>query len=84
MSGPSGAEEEKQLQLTVVDDTEANDTGAADGALDYSPVPVGGFGAFVSDYHANGNEKFRDHYKVCCSSRFICVMVCVCLLIKEE
>ena len=63
VSSPSGAKVDKQLELTVLGDGETVDSG--DVFTDFSPIPVAQFGALVTDYHANSNNKFRDHYKVC-------------------
>ena len=69
VSSPSGAKVDKQLELTVYGDGETVD--AEDVSTDFSPIPVAQFGAFVTDYHANSNKKFRDHYKVCIHIRVI-------------
>ena len=63
MSSPSGVKVDKQLELTVLGEGETVDAG--DVFTDFSSIPVAQFGAFVTDYHANSNKKFSDHYMVC-------------------
>ncbi|XP_064386146.1 uncharacterized protein LOC135334769 isoform X3 [Halichondria panicea] len=57
-SGPSGTAE-KELQLIVV--PEGREAEVTD-EVDLTPIPVDGFGAYVTEQHANGNKKFSNNY----------------------
>ncbi|XP_064386406.1 uncharacterized protein LOC135334956 isoform X2 [Halichondria panicea] len=57
-SGPSGTAE-KELQLIVV--SEGGKEEVTD-EVDLTPIPVDGFGAYVTEQHANGNKKFASNY----------------------
>ncbi|XP_064386119.1 sushi, von Willebrand factor type A, EGF and pentraxin domain-containing protein 1-like isoform X4 [Halichondria panicea] len=57
-SGPSGTAE-KELQLIVV--PEGGEAEVTD-EVDLTPIPVDGFGAYVTEQHANGNKKFSNNY----------------------
>ncbi|XP_064386430.1 receptor-type tyrosine-protein phosphatase alpha-like isoform X2 [Halichondria panicea] len=57
-SRPSG-KAEKELQLIVV--PEGGEEEETD-EVDLTPIPVDGFGAYVTEQHANGNKKFASNY----------------------
>ena len=59
-SRPSG-KAEKELQLIVV--PEGGEEEETD-EVDLTPIPVDGFGAYVTEQHANGNKKFASNYSV--------------------
>ena len=59
-SGPSGTAE-KEIQLIVV--PEGGEAEVTD-EVDLTPIPVDGFGAYVTEQHANGNKKFASNYLV--------------------
>ena len=59
-SGPSGTAE-KEIQLIVV--PEGGEEEVTD-EVDLTPIPVVGFGAYVTEQHANGNKKFASNYLV--------------------
>ncbi|XP_064386420.1 receptor-type tyrosine-protein phosphatase kappa-like [Halichondria panicea] len=58
-SGPSGTAE-KELQLIVV--PEGDEEEEVTDKVDLTPIPVDGFGAYVTEQHANGNKKFASNY----------------------
>ncbi len=60
-SGASGTAE-KELQLIVVPEGGGEEESAAE--VDLTPIPVDGFGAYVTEQHANGNKKFANNYLV--------------------
>ena len=60
-SGPSGTAE-KELQLIVV--PEGDEEEEVTDKVDLTPIPVDGFGAYVTEQHANGNKKFASNYSV--------------------
>ncbi|XP_064386417.1 receptor-type tyrosine-protein phosphatase alpha-like isoform X4 [Halichondria panicea] len=57
-SGPS-VKAETELQLIVV--PEGGEEEVTD-EMDLTPIPVDGFGAYVTEQHANGNKKFASNY----------------------
>ena len=59
-SGPS-VKAETELQLIVV--PEGGEEEVTD-EMDLTPIPVDGFGAYVTEQHANGNKKFASNYLV--------------------
>ena len=59
-SGPSGTAK-KELQLIVV--PEGGEEEVTD-EVDLTLIPVDGFGAYVTEQHANGNKKFASNYLV--------------------
>ena len=60
-SGPSGTAE-KEIQLIVV--PEGGEKEEVTDEMDLTPIPVDGFGAYVTEQHANGNKKFASNYLV--------------------
>ncbi|XP_064386419.1 uncharacterized protein LOC135334961 isoform X2 [Halichondria panicea] len=58
-SGPSGTAE-KELQLIVA--LEGGGEEEVTDKVDLTPIPVDGFGAYVTEQHANGNKKFASNY----------------------
>ena len=60
-SGPSGTAE-KELQLIVA--LEGGGEEEVTDKVDLTPIPVDGFGAYVTEQHANGNKKFASNYLV--------------------
>ncbi len=60
-SGPSGIAE-KEIQLIVV--PEGGEKEEMTDEVDLTPIPVDGFGAYVTEQHANGNKKFASNYSV--------------------
>ncbi len=60
-SGPSGTAE-KELQLIVV--PAGGEEEQVTDEVDLTPIPVDGFGAYVTEQHANGNKKFSSNYSV--------------------
>ncbi len=53
---------EKQVQLGV--SNEGEEQVVSEATFDFRPVPVDQLGATVSDLHANGNNRFKEAYKV--------------------
>ena len=52
--------DEKEVNLTVLDETQA----PPQKDVDLSPIPVLEFVFFVANNHKNGNSGFRDMYEV--------------------
>ncbi len=62
VTGASGSTTQQLVTVTVM--SEGGDAGEGVEGVDYAPIPVTEFGAYVAGLHANGNKKFKDLYKV--------------------
>ena len=59
VTGASGSTTQQVVTVTVM-----SEGGEASEGVDYAPIPVTEFGAYVADLHAGSNKKFKDLYKV--------------------
>ncbi len=65
VTGASGSTTQQLVTVTVMSEGgDACDAGEGVVGVDYTPIPVTQFGAYVAGLHANGNKKFKDLYKV--------------------
>ncbi|XP_064386166.1 uncharacterized protein LOC135334779 [Halichondria panicea] len=58
VTGASGSTTQQVVTVTVM-----SEGGEASEGVDYAPIPVTEFGAYVADLHAGSNKKFKDLYK---------------------
>ena len=71
VTGASGSTTQQVVTVTVM--SEGGEASEGVEGVDYAPVPVTEFGAYVTDLHASSNKKFKDLYKVMLYS---CVCAC--------
>ncbi len=62
VSGASGSTTQQLVTVTVM--SEGGEASEGVEGVDYAPIPVTEFGAYVADLHAGSNKKFKDLYKV--------------------
>ena len=62
VTGDSGSTTQQLVTVTVM--SEGGEASEGVEGVDYSPIPVTEFGAYVADLHAGSNKKFKDLYKV--------------------
>ncbi|XP_064386213.1 sushi, von Willebrand factor type A, EGF and pentraxin domain-containing protein 1-like [Halichondria panicea] len=58
VTGASGSTTQQVVTVTVM-----SEGGEASEGVDYAPIPVTEFGAYVADLHVGSNKKFKDLYK---------------------
>ncbi len=62
VTGASGSTTQQLVTVTVM--SEGGEASEGVEGVDYAPIPVTEFGAYVADLHAGSNKKFKDIYKV--------------------
>ena len=62
VTGASGSTIQQVATVTVM--SEGGEASEGVEGVDYAPIPVTEFGAYVADLHAGSNKKFKDLYKV--------------------
>ncbi|XP_064386164.1 uncharacterized protein LOC135334777 [Halichondria panicea] len=61
VTGASGSTTQQVVTVTVM--SEGGEASEGVEGVDYAPIPVTEFGAYVADLHAGSNKKFKDLYK---------------------
>ncbi|XP_064393625.1 uncharacterized protein LOC135341070 isoform X2 [Halichondria panicea] len=61
VTGASGSTTQQLVTVTVMSEGGKASEGVE--GVDYAPIPVTEFGAYVADLHAGSNKKFKDLYK---------------------
>ncbi|XP_064393132.1 uncharacterized protein LOC135340597 isoform X2 [Halichondria panicea] len=61
VTGASGSTTQQLVKVTVMSESGKASEGME--GVDYAPIPVTEFGAYVADLHASSNKKFKDLYK---------------------
>ena len=62
VTGASGSTTQQVVTVTVM--SEGGEASEGVEGVDYAPISVTEFGAYVADLHAGSNKKFKDLYKV--------------------
>ena len=78
VTGASGSTTQQVVTVTVM--SEGGEASEGMEGVDYAPIPVTEFGAYVADLHAGSNKKFKDLYKVMLCILAVCAINYVYLI----